>query len=643
MCGIIGAVESGVEGRKANLEQARDLMRHRGPDDAGLWSVQGVALGFRRLAILDLSSAGNQPMLSPDGRLTLVFNGEIYNYRELRRDLEKGYSFRSQTDSEVLLAGFATWGWEELLRRIDGMFAFAIWDDLAQTLYAARDRVGKKPLFYALTSRGLAFASTLNALRVLLPARPEIDTVALDAYLTYQAVPAPMTIYKNVYQLPPAHQLVFELPTKHLSVARYWDLHFAPKVRQSESEALDELDNLVREAVRKRLRSDVPLGAFLSGGVDSSLVVAMMAQESDRQVEATVMGFDDPVFDERSFSRLVARKWDVRLHEHVLQPQQVADLPKIIWHCGQPLADVSLVPTYYVARAARTHVKVILNGDGGDELFGGYARPVVARAAQYYRRLLPAPVRRTIEYSLAKYDGRGLLGYDRALLRRLRMLTRAGQGAAIDSFVYYRAFRDHRIEAYSSMLKNVVGEGHPDALYRTIWQQADGVDDVDRALYGDFRTFLPDQLLPKMDISTMAHGLEARSPLLDTALIEYAARIPTELRLQGFTTKYLLKRLAERYVPHEVLYRRKRGFVMPASDWLGGELLPYVRASLQSSIFRERGWIQPGFVDLMLEQHVSGRRNWGEQLWTLFVLEVWSRLTIDESLEQEDSLEALMR
>src|SRR5215211_3498976 len=275
MCGIIGVVEPAAEGRKATLEKACALMRHRGPDDAGLWSTKGVMLGLQRLAILDLSAAGHQPMLSRDGRLALVFNGEIYNYRELRRELEKGYPFRSQTDSEVLLAGFAAWGWEGLLRRIDGMFAFCIWDNQAQTLYAARDRVGKKPFFYTLTPRGLVFASTLNALRALLPTRPELDAGALDAYLTYQAIPAPLTVFKGVYQLPPAHQLVFELPTRRLQCSRYWEVHFAPKVQQSESEILDDLDHLVRHAVRKRLQSDVPLGAFLSGGVDSSLVVAI--------------------------------------------------------------------------------------------------------------------------------------------------------------------------------------------------------------------------------------------------------------------------------------------------------------------------------------------------------------------------------
>ena len=631
MCGIIGVVEPAAEGRKANLEKACALMRHRGPDDAGLWSAKGVMLGLRRLAILDLSAAGHQPMLSRDGRLALVFNGEIYNHRELRRELEISYPFRSQTDSEVLLAGFAAWGWEGLLRRIDGMFAFAIWDDRSQTLYAARDRVGKKPFFYALTSNGMIFASTLNALQALLPGTPELDPIAVDAYLTYQAVPAPLTVFRGVRQLPPAHQLIFQPANERLVLSRYWDVYYTPKRREGEAETLEALDGLVRRAVRKRLMSDVPLGAFLSGGVDSSLVVAMMAQEAG-SVEAVMMGFEDPTFDERSFARQVAARWGVQLHEHLLRPRAVADLPEIVWQYGHPLADVSIVPTYYVAQAAKSHVTVVLNGDGGDELFGGYARPVVARAAMTYRRLLPSGLR--------SWLGRRLGGYQRGLLKRPALLAAAGQGTAEQAFVYDRAFRRYRELAYTPQFQRQLAGCHPDVLYREAWERAVGEDEVDRTLYGDLVSYLPDQLLAKMDVSTMAHSLEARSPLLDTALIEYSASIPTDLRLQGYTTKYLLKHLAERYVPAGVLYRRKRGFVMPAADWLRGELAPYLEAALRSPILSERGWLQPEFVAKMLSDHKAGRHDWGEQLWTVFVLSVWLHL-LEGKLSRGDGLEAL--
>jgi len=609
-------------------------MVHRGPDDAGLHRDDNVLLGFRRLSILDLSPAGHQPMTSADGRVTLVFNGEIYNYRALRRTLRPTHTFRSETDSEVLLNGYLEWGWSGLLDRIDGMFGFALWDRQEQVLYGARDRVGMKPFFYAEQPDSFLFSSTLNAIKALLPAT-DVDPQALDAYLTYQALPAPHTMFKQVRQLPPAHALRYDVRNHDLRVEQYWDLDYEPKVSLDEEDVLDQLDALLRAAVRKRLVSDVPLGAFLSGGVDSSLIVSLMAQEQDTPVDAVVMGFEDEAFDERPYARQVARKWDARLHEHLLRPDMIADLPEIIWQYGQPLADVSIVPTYYVAKAAREHVTVVLNGDGGDEVFGGYARPMVARAAQTYRQVVPSGLRRLLGHALKNMNGH-------PLLKRTAMLAKAGQHDAQDAFIYDRAFRSYRDEAYAPSLKQDVDDWHPDALYRDVWDQASFSDDVDRALYGDFTTYLPDQLLTKMDVSTMAHSVEARSPLLDTDVVEFAARIPTSLRLKGYTTKYLLKRLAERYVPREVLYRRKRGFVMPASDWLRTDLAPYLRAALLGPPFEERGWIDPAFVDRMVEEHTNETEDWGEQLWTLFILELWSRMHLDNTLHRTDSLDAIL-
>jgi len=462
----------------------------------------------------------------------------------------------------------------------------------------------------------------------------QVDPVAIDTYLTYQAIAAPLSIYQGVAQLPPAHQLVYQ--GGKLEVSSYWKVNYDQKNQQSEAEILEQLDQLLRQAVRKRLISDVPLGAFLSGGVDSSIVVAMMAQEKSEPIDAIVIGFEDPAFDERRYARQVAEHLSpqVNLHEHVLAPNAVMDLPKIIWQYGQPLADVSIIPTYYVAKAAREQVTVVLNGDGGDEVFAGYARPLVAAAAERYRQFLPSSIRRLL--------GKQLQGIDSGSLKRLSMLATAGQGTAVESFVYNRAFRLYRQSAYTETLLNSLGDSHPDSLYSEVWQRVKATDDLDRALYGDFSTYLPDQLLAKMDTSTMAHSVEARSPLLDKSLIEYAAGIPTKLRIKGYTTKYLLKRLAERYVPREVLYRRKRGFVMPSADWLKGDLAIYLNTTLQSDRFQERGWIKPEFATRMLTEHKSGERNWGEQLWTIFVLEIWARMMLDGSLNRNESLEALL-
>jgi asparagine synthase (glutamine-hydrolysing) len=633
MCGILGAIGVRDPEISDRLSRASNLMIHRGPDDSGAYSDEHSKLGFRRLSIIDLSMAGHQPMLSHDGSVVLVFNGEIYNYRELRKELEPHSLFRSQTDSEVLVNGFLAWGWEKLLQRIDGMFAFAIWDARRRRLYMARDRAGKKPLFYARTSRGFVFASTLNAVLELHRSKPDLDPLAIDAYLNYQAVPAPLTVFKGIRQLPPAHSLSFELDSQNLTVERYWDVQYTPKLKLSEPELLEQLDVLVRRAVRQRLMSDVRLGAFLSGGVDSSLVVALMAEEMRAPVEAVVIGFSDPAFDERQHARKAAARLNVHLHEHELPADAVDALPEIIWHYGQPFADVSMVPTYFVAKYARRHVTVVLNGDGGDELFGGYARPVVARAAAPYRRMVPAGVRRSI--------GNWFSGNESKALRKISLLAKAGRYDGHRAFPYERGFQDFRDLMYTDSFRQKTSAADPGEHYRTVWETADGSDYVDKVLCLDFKTYLPNQLLTKMDVSTMAHSVEARSPLLDKQLIEFAATIPTSLRLRGFTTKYLLKKLAARHVPPEIVYRKKRGFVMPISSLLRGELGESMRTILESKSFVDRNWIRPDSVKRMIAEHSSEQRNWSEQLWTLFVLELWARTSLDKTICRDMPLHAV--
>ncbi len=635
MCGIIGVVQEGAQRSRERLVAARELMWQRGPDDAGVWAGEHACLGARRLSIIDRSNAGHQPMVSDDRRRVLVFNGEIYNFRELRRELEPEFPFRSNTDGEAILHGYRRWGLRGLLDRLDGMFAFALWDEDRRELFAARDRAGKKPFFFRHQGRTLLFASTVNALIDLMPGTPGLDPQAVDAFLVYQAVPAPRSIFKDVSELLPAHALVFSSDSGSCTIERYWDVSYATKTCESEAEVIDHVESLARDAVRKRLESDVPVGIFLSGGVDSSLVAGLAARESAKPIEAVTLGFDEPEFDERSYARATTERLGMRLHEETLRPALVADLPAIVWHYGQPVADVSIVPSHYLSQAARRWMTVALNGDGGDEVFGGYARPMFARYTAPYRRVVPHSARSAFAHLLGDRDS--------GPLRRLAMFARAGEGTAADAFTYDRAFRRFRTEAYPDSFMAELGDTSPDALYRAVWNRSDGVDDTDRTLYGDFSTYLPDQLLAKSDRASMAHSLEARSPLLDRALIEYAATIPTALRLKGFETKYVLKKVAERYVPRSVLYRRKKGFVMPASRWLRGELSPYVRAALDSRTFFDRGWVRPEFVRRILTEHFTGQRDWGEQLWTLLVLEVWSRLTLDRTLERDEQMDALLR
>jgi asparagine synthase (glutamine-hydrolysing) len=629
MCGLAGIVTDRVIAPQS-LEACANAMLHRGPDSGASLNRGVASFAFRRLRIIDLRPEADQPMCNEAGDVWLVFNGEIYNFQQLRRELEPRHEFRSRTDSETLIHGYEEWGFDGLLRRIDGMFAFAIWDERTQELLLARDRVGKKPLFYAQPSaRELAFASTLNALLELTPTRPEVDRVALDEYLVYQAVPAPRTIFAGVNALPPAHFLRFRQGATPVQPQRYWQLSYAHKRRRPEGDLLAETDSLLRDAVSRRLVADVPLGAFLSGGVDSSIVVAVMSELRSEPVETVTVGFDDPQFDERRFARQVAERWHANTHEYVLPPDEIQNLPLIIWHYGQPMADVSILPTFAVARCAREHVTVVLNGDGGDEAFCGYSRPVVARAAQTARGLIPEVARGTAGKLMS------LLG------KRGQLLGAALSTDARSSFVYQRGFRGCRARLYQpDALLGLTGLD-PDEHYREAWSRADGPTDADRVLSAELTTYLPDQLLAKMDVSTMAHSLEARSPLLDTRLLEFAATIPMEQLTKGWETKYLLKRLAARYVPREVLYRRKQGFVMPVSDWIRGELAPLVRALLESLTRAERGLFRREWVMGMLDEHLGGRRDWGEQLWTLMVLEIWYRLFVDRTLDPHTRLASI--
>ena len=631
MCGIIGCVTD-RDLPQGRFDAARDRMDHRGPDDAGSIFLPPVHLGSRRLAILDLSQAGHMPMGTDDGELTVVFNGEIYNFQALHRELAQTRRFRSRTDTEVLLHGFAVWGWGGLLQRIDGMFAFALWECRTQTLHLARDRVGKKPLYYIVQPDGLYFASTLDALLGLLPARPPLEPRAIDAYLVYQAVPAPLTVYRGVHHLEPGHAATFHWPRRQWEAHRYWDVSYRDKLDLSESEALAEIERLASQAVRRRLVSDVPVGSFLSGGVDSGIVTALMAREAGRRVEAITLGFEDPTYDERPVARDVARHLGVDLHEEVLRPDALQHLPAILAQHGQPLADVSIVPTYFVAQAARQHVTVVLNGDGGDELFGGYARPLVAKAAQAYRRWTPQPVRQALRTAAGR------------LPRRLGMLVGDGAVDARAAFSYDRALRGAAASAYTPALRaELSGLGwEPDALYRATWDRADGVDDVDRCLYGDFKTYLPDQLLVKMDVATMAHSLEARSPLLDTDLIAFAAQLPTSVRLPGWTTKHLLKRLAARLLPAAGLQGPKRGFVMPAAHWLAGEAAPHVRATLRADDAAVLEYLDRDWLRSLQQTDLRGDRRAAQQLWTVWLLELWLRLQ-QGRLSADDRLDAVLQ
>ncbi|QSO45530.1 asparagine synthase (glutamine-hydrolyzing) [Alicyclobacillus mengziensis] len=626
MCGIIG----GLGYSEKAIVSGLDTMNDRGPDDVGIWRDGNTVLGHRRLAIIDTSSRGRQPMADASGRVAITFNGEIYNYRELRTELAVSYPFQTETDTEVLLAGYLCWGLPQLLLRIRGMFAFALWDDRTQTMAFARDPFGKKPLLYTTQEGKLLFASTLNALLQVLPRTPRLSPTALDDYLTYLAVPGEFSIFDGIHKLRPGHYALYQ--RGKLDVHRYYCLSFADPLKISEEEALEQLDALIHQAVRRRLVSDVPIGAFLSGGVDSSLVTAIMAQESGHPITTLTMGFDDSAYDERPYARQVSNRYGTVAVEGVLDRELWKHLPRLVYAFGEPFADSSALPTFAVAEFARKHVTVVLNGDGGDELFAGYTRPLAEAMALRYRRMVPGFLRSGIgryAHSRPKLRPR--------LLNGVKQVLEAGMTDARSAFVFDRSLRSFRDELYSRDFKLRLGKHHPDDWYKRVWDEADGPSPVDKVLYGDMLTYLPDELLPKMDAMTMAHSLEARSPLLDVDLADFTARLPYTMKVQGVETKPLLKKLARRYVPDEVLYRPKKGFNMPLSEWLRTALSPVLRELLFSSSF-ERGLFDTTFVHKLAAAHLSGSRDYGQQLWSLMMLELWFRMYVDRDIKATDDI-----
>lgn len=627
MCGIAGRFnfQSGAPAEPAVVAGMCDLLAHRGPDADGVWASGAVCLGHRRLAVIDLSPAGRQPMQATEGGLVISFNGEIYNFLELRGDLEaRGHRLRTKTDTEVILAAYREWG-VECLQRLRGMFAFAIWDDVRQTLLVARDRIGKKPLHYRLDNDGIAFASEPKAFLADPAFTPTPDLEALAAYLTYQYVPSPRSAFAGVRKLPPAHYLLVE--RGRLRVERYWTLSYASKRQLSEAEAIDELLARLEEAVRIRLISDVPLGAFLSGGVDSGTIVALMARLGSAPVKTFSIGFEEEAFNELPYARLVAERYGTEHHEFIVRPDAVEVLPELVWHYGEPFADPSAVPTYYLSELARRHVTVALNGDAGDENFAGYGRYVAAPIERRFDRL-PASLRRGVRaLADALPDGDG----GQSLLARAS--GRARRVAASPAVRYSRRMMVFGPALKSALLAGALRHadraGAIDDLLVDAYRRSDARDPVDARLDVDVRHYLPDCLLVKVDIATMAHALEGRSPMLDHEFMEFAASLPASLKLRGGTTKYVLKEAARRLLPAEIIDRPKKGFGVPLESWFRHDLKELTSDLLLDGRLAQRGYFQRGEVERLVREHQAGTARWHNELWTLVMLEAWHRMFID--------------
>jgi asparagine synthase (glutamine-hydrolysing) len=615
MCGIAGL--AGTPADPALLERMALAIRHRGPDDSGVFADGDAGFGFRRLSIIDVAG-GHQPIFNEDESAAIILNGEIYNHHELRAGLlARGHRFRTKSDVETVLHL-----WEEKRERcledMRGMFALAIWDRRERSLFLARDRVGKKPLYYTLLpGGGIAFGSEIKAVLQHPQVRREPDLRAIDRFLTLQYVPSPGTAFKGVERVAPGHWLRWH--DGRIETRRYWTLEYEDKLEGSEAELKEELLRLLREAVRIRLESEVPLGAFLSGGIDSSAVVAFAAEGLSHPLKTFSIGFEESDFDESRYARMVARKFGTDHEELTVTGGAPELIDDIVWHYDQPFGDSSAVPSFHVARITRPHVTVVLNGDGGDESFAGYERYRRLSAVNGYFRL-PLPARRGLQ-SLARPASR--------FLGRARRLTENDVRDPLDA---YYATLVHLSEAarrrlYEPAFRRDVSETPaPPLAYLHSHPHSSLVDSM---LDCDVDNYLPDDLLVKMDVATMAHSLEARSPFLDHRLMEFMARVPAGMKLRRGRSKYLLKSALRGTLPDEILDRPKMGFGVPLASWLRGSLREMLVDTVLGSRALARGYFRPEAVRHMVGAHMSGSNAYQYVLWDLLMLERWHAVFID--------------
>jgi asparagine synthase (glutamine-hydrolysing) len=620
MCGIAGVLEldGGRPASSEGLHRMAQLLSHRGPDDEGVYLSGPVGLAHRRLSIIDLAS-GQQPMESPDGQVCLVFNGEIYNYPELKHELEqRGYQFRTKSDTEVLLALYLVAGLEAFAR-LNGMFACAFWDRGSHRLVLARDRLGKKPLFYYQDGHRVVFGSEIKALLAYGGIERRVDPTVLHDYLSHSYTVGEATMVDGVRRLPAAHVLVVH--NGRTTCHRYWELAFAPAPDPpAEAEAVERLEGLLTQAVRRRLMSDVPLGAFLSGGIDSSTVVAVMARLSDRPVKTFTVGFDEGEYSELEDARAVAKHLGTDHHEMIVKPSALDVLPDLVWHLDEPFGDSSAIPTYYVCREARRHVTVALSGDGGDEVFAGYTR---YQELDRHRRMarIPSWVRRTLIAPLT-----GVLPVTWPGWNHLYELGRLTDGRVPAGLGLYPYIRDALYTPdFTSQLRGCNPNESTDRLLR----QAEHLDPVSCYQYLDTLQYLPADILTKVDRMSMAHALEVRSPLLDYGLVEYMATLPVSFKLRGGISKYVLRRIARQFLPPAVLVKRKQGFGVPIDRWFQTELRTFAEEILLEPRTLARGYFRRDTLRLLLSQHAAGRRDYSTWIWCLIVLEMWFRLFVD--------------
>jgi len=631
MCGIAGMIDPTLSPTEiwSVLQRMTAVMIHRGPDDEGFFISGGVGLGMRRLSIIDLVS-GKQPLYNEDRSVVVVFNGEIYNYRGLTEELRRrGHVFTTASDTEVIVHLYEDFG-EDCVHELRGMFAFAVWDTRNRRLFLARDRLGIKPLYHTQVGERLVFGSEIKAILQHPEVQARLNLEGLSNYLSLKYVPAPQTMFTDIFAVPPGHTLTCD---QHgVTIRSYWDLSFAnnQNVRESEEAYAEQLGGLLRESVRLRLMSDVPFGAFLSGGIDSRTIVALMSQFLDEPVKTFSVGFegDGEEFSELPYARLVAKQYQADHHEIIFGPQDLIDLAeKVVWHLDQPIADVAALANYMVAELASRHVKMVLTGEGGDELFAGYARYAGERLSPLFQRI-PGPAK-----SLALAVSDRIPG-----LRRPKIALYAlCQSDEVTRLTNWFPLFNHEMKAtlLSDALKRELNGASVDRVFAQHLARTDAADPLSRMLYVDTKLWLPDDLLARGDKMSMAASIEARVPLLDHKIVEFAASLPPHLKLRRLTRKYLLKEVSRAWLPARIIDRKKQGFPIPTSVWFRKEARSFVRDILSPAAIQRRGLFDLDYVEKLLDEHEAGFADHGALLWGLLSVELWHRLFIDSQPRAE--------
>jgi asparagine synthase (glutamine-hydrolysing) len=609
MCGIAGIIQKNRNAEQSEIELMTDALQHRGPDGQGSTLYQNVAIGHRRLSIIDLNG-GKQPLSNEDETIWITFNGEIYNFIELRDQLLlKGHIFHTMSDTEVIVHAYEEWG-TECVMRLRGMFAFAILDSNKRELFIARDHFGIKPLVYGFSDQVFCFASEIQALRKVGGMEWTVNLEAVDQYLQFQYIPAPNTIYNNVFKLPPAHYIVIDFDGQIKTLQRYWELKFQPLHGRSVSDWEEELTHLLKESVRAHLVSDVPFGAFLSGGIDSSLVVGMMAEQMQQPVKTFSIGFKEKQFNELDYARMVSKRWNTEHHEEIVEPDALSILPELVRHYGEPFGDSSAIPTWYVSRLARKHVTMVLTGDAGDEIFAGYQ----SYTSRWSKNLKPIPEH------LSWYK-RGVY----ALLHKVKPQKYSMRNASLEEWLknIHYCNDSFRSGLWKPEIQNQFESKNRDFL-EAFFQQASNFGHFQKAQSLDFNTYLPGDILTKVDVASMMHSLETRTPLLDIKVVEFAAQIPESYNInrmskEGWKGKLLLKQILKKYYPSEFIHRPKMGFGVPLSHWFG--VNGTKRNEVQERLLDRGNEISEIFDRNSLEAISSGN-NAGQQ-WLLLFLHEW--------------------